>query len=100
MRVRNLGATALCLFASIAMVGDMLGSRNIKGLGAVSACAPFPRVFCEFEGMEGFACEFTVCFEVEGQEREQPITPELYASANRGRCGASSESPPTQRTSE
>jgi hypothetical protein len=78
-RWRNVGAVVLCLFATTAMVGDLLGSRSVKGLGAVSAAAPFPKVFCEFDGMEGFACEFILHFDEKGERREMPITPELYA---------------------
>src|SRR5687768_9855479 len=47
---RNMAAVILCLFACTAMFGDAIGSRTVKGLGAVSAMAPFPKVFCEFEG--------------------------------------------------
>jgi hypothetical protein len=78
-RWRNLGALAVCIFACSAMVGDTLGSRVVKGLGAISAIAPFPKVFCEFEGMEGFACDFTVRFNIGDERRCIPITPELYA---------------------
>lgn len=79
IRRRNVAAIALCLFASTAMVGDLLGSRIVKGLGAISAVAPFPKVFCEFEGMEGWACNFTLRFDAAGERHEMPITPELYA---------------------
>ena len=79
IRSRNLGAVLLCLLASTAMVGDLAGSRILKGLGAVSAAAPFPKVFCLFEGVEGFACEFHLCYEVAGVEVATPLTPELYA---------------------
>ena len=61
------------------MFGDAIDSRVIKGLGAVSAAAPFPKVFCEFGGMEGFACEFTLIYKLNGKQCELPITPELYA---------------------
>jgi hypothetical protein len=76
---RNLGAVGLCLFASTAMMGDIIGSRVVKGLGAIFVAAPFPKVFCEFEGMEGFACDFTLRFETAGELHEIPITPELYS---------------------
>jgi len=79
IRWRNLAAGALGLFASTAMVGDLLGSRNMKGLGAICAFAPFPKVFCEFEGMEGWSCAFTLRFDAAGERREMPITPERYA---------------------
>lgn len=61
------------------MVGDLLGLRIVKGIGAISAGAPFPKVFCEFDGMEGFACDFMVRYDAAGERHEIPITPELYA---------------------
>ena len=78
-RWRNRAAVAVCLFASVAMIGDVLGLKVLKGLGAVSAVAPFPKVFCSLDGMEGFACEFTILYEQDGQSHRLPITPELYA---------------------
>jgi len=79
LRWRNIAAAALCAFASIAMLGDLAGSRTLKGLGAISAAAPFPKVFCEFEGMEGFANEFSVRFDSLGKQRELALTPEVYS---------------------
>ena len=78
-RWRNWVATGFCAFATVAMLGDLIGSRVVKGLGGVSAAAPFPKVFCEFEGMEGFAAEFTIVCETPDGPRTIPITPELYS---------------------
>ncbi|MBM3877671.1 MAG: hypothetical protein FJ386_13315 [Verrucomicrobia bacterium] len=79
IRWSNLAAVCLCAFASIAMIGDLAGSRTLKGLGALSAAAPFPKVFCEFEGMEGFANAFTICYQSGGADRELALTPEIYS---------------------
>jgi hypothetical protein len=79
MRWRNIAAAMLCGFAGMAMVGDLAGSRTVKGLGAISAAAPFPKVFCEFEGMEGFANEFAVAYEVAGSPHWLALTPEVYS---------------------
>ena len=78
-RRRNLGALFVCILACSAMVGDLCGSRGVKGLGAVSVIAPFPKVFCEFEGVEGFASDFFVRFDIGDECRCVPITAELYA---------------------
>lgn len=78
-RWRNWAAAAVCALATTAMIGDLIGSRVVKGLGGVSAAAPFPKVFCEFEGVEGFAAEFTIICETGDGLTSVPITPELYA---------------------
>jgi hypothetical protein len=77
---RNWAALVLGLFGLTAMVGDLLGSRALKGLGAVSVVAPFPKVFCDMNGVEGFACEFAIHYDTAtGEHRREAITPELYA---------------------
>ena len=78
-RWRNWAAAVVCALATTAMIGDVIGSRVVKGLGGVSAAAPFPKVFCEFEGMEGFAAEFTIVCETADGPCAVPITPELYS---------------------
>ncbi len=61
------------------MVGDLTGVKAIKGLGAASAASPFPKVFSDVKGLETFASEFTLSFQLSnGTKRELPITPELY----------------------
>ena len=79
LRWRNITAILLGLFGTVAMVGDLIGSRSIKGLGAVSAVAPFPKVFCKVAGIEGFACAFTIVYEDGGEIHCLPVTPELYS---------------------
>ena len=77
---RNWIALALGLFGLTAMIGDVAGSRVLKGLGFVSMAAPCPKVFCDMDGYEGFACDFIIRYSTPtGERREQLITPELYA---------------------
>lgn len=75
---RNKAAIAVGIFGLSAMAGDILQQRWLKGLGAVSMAAPFPKVFCETEGVEGFAADFWIRFESQGKAEEWPLTPELY----------------------
>ncbi|MCD6051632.1 MAG: hypothetical protein K0Q55_3041 [Verrucomicrobia bacterium] len=75
---RNKAAIALGVFGLSAMLGDLTQQRWLKGLGAVSMAAPFPKVFCETEGVEGFAADFWVQFVSAGKAEEWPLTPELY----------------------
>jgi hypothetical protein len=79
-RWRDLGAFFLALLGLTQMAGDLLGIRALKGLGAASAMAPCPKVFCEVNGLEGFASTFTLRLKRSGgQVKEIEITPEVYS---------------------
>jgi hypothetical protein len=61
------------------MIGEVTGLRALKGLGAASAVAPFPKVFSDVGGLETFASEFAfVVQQPDGGRSVEPITPELY----------------------
>jgi hypothetical protein len=76
---RNGVAALLLLFGLTQMVGDLVGSKALRGIGAVSVAAPFPKVFCDLKGVEGFACEFTLLARTpSGGTNEIALTPELY----------------------
>ena len=76
----NLAALALIVFGCTQMVGYLAGSRTLRGLGAASAAAPFPKVFSDVDGLETFASDFTLHWrDVAGGAHTLPITPELYA---------------------
>lgn len=77
---RNIAALGVLLLGLTQMAGDLMGNRVLKGLGAASAMAPCPKVFCDMNGLEGFASTFTLRLEVEsGEVREIAITPDLYS---------------------
>jgi hypothetical protein len=77
---RNWAAVALGLFGLTAMVGDVVGSRTLKGLGMISMTAPCPKVFCAMEGYEGFAGEFVIHYtDASGEPQSVALTPEQYA---------------------
>jgi hypothetical protein len=77
---RNWVALCLGVFGLAAMAGDLIGSRTLKGLGIVSTVAPYPKVFCDLGGYEGFASKFTIHYDnFVGEHVELPITPEVYA---------------------
>lgn len=79
VRWRNVAAGTLLLFGLTQILGDLIGSKALRGIGAVSAVAPFPKVFCDLNGIEGFACEFTLLVHApSGQTNEIALTPELY----------------------
>jgi hypothetical protein len=61
------------------MVGYMAGSRELRGIGAASAAAPFPKVFSDVDGLETFASTFELTWtETSGRAVSLPLTPELY----------------------
>lgn len=79
-RWRDAAAIFILLFGLTQMAGDLLGHRVLKGIGAASAIAPCPKVFCDVNGLEGFASTFTMRIETHsGETREIDITPQLYA---------------------
>lgn len=77
---RNIAALAVTIFGTVAMLGDLTGCLPLLGIGAASTIAPFPKVFCDNQGLEGFASEFTIEFDdADGRHVKMPLTPEIYA---------------------
>lgn len=77
---RNWAGIALACFGLTAMIGDLLDCFPVKGIGAISCVAPFPKVFCEMDGVEGFASAFELEAELaSGESVRIPLTPECYA---------------------
>jgi hypothetical protein len=78
--MRNILALLLTLLACSAMIGDLLGCLPLKGIGAGTAAAPFPKVFCDNQGLEGFASDFTIiATTARGQTNCIALTPERYS---------------------
>jgi hypothetical protein len=77
---RDAAAVALLFLGLTQMAGDLLGIRALKGIGAATAMAPCPKVFCDVNGLEGFAATFTLQLETNsGHARDVEITPEIYS---------------------
>lgn len=77
---RNIATAALLVLGLSQMIGEVCGSRELRGLGAATAAAPFPKVFCDMGGLEGFASTFTLIGRTSSGTRfETKITPELCA---------------------
>jgi len=78
MSWRNWSALAVLIIGLTQMVGDLVGNPALKGLGAATAMAPSPKVFCEINGFEPFASTFDIV--AEGDKTVSiRITPELYS---------------------
>ncbi len=78
MRRLNIAALLLLAVGLTQIIGYITGVRTLRGLGAASATAPFPKVFSALQGYETFAAEFTIVYESGKHTVRQPITPELY----------------------
>jgi hypothetical protein len=62
------------------VVGYLTNSRALRGLGAATAAAPFPKVFSDVDGLETIASEFILHWkDAAGAGHELPITAELYS---------------------
>lgn len=77
MKWRNITACALLLVGLTQMIGDLIGNRVLKGVGAATAIAPCPKVFCDMSGFEPFASTFIITVQAPNAI-SFPITPELY----------------------
>lgn len=76
----NVAALILTAVGTLPMVGYVVGSRSLRGIGAATAAAPFPKVFSDVDGLETFASDFTLHWrDAAGAAHSLPITPELYA---------------------
>lgn len=67
-------------FASLQMLGDLIGSRTLKGLGAASAMAPAMKVFTAHEGFETFSSRFFLEWSEGTERRTLELTPKTYSS--------------------
>lgn len=76
MNWRNVAACAVVLVGSTQMTGELIGSRALKGIGAVTVIAPCPKVFCDMNGFEPFAADFAF---IADDGSSIALTPELYS---------------------
>lgn len=74
---RALGLLAVGL---LAMVGDVIGSDALYGLGLATGASPSPKVFTAREGLEGFSAAYTLRWDEVDGPRELALTPEVYGA--------------------
>src|ERR1043166_2432955 len=82
MNIKQANSIALgvTVFACSAMLGDVVNCLPLKGIGAASAFAPFPKGFCDNQGLEGFASNFTILADrPDGSVTRVALTPQMYA---------------------
>lgn len=72
-------ALIITAFGCAQMVGYLMESRALRGIGAASCIAPMPKVFSDVNGLETFASAFELIWrEADGRSQLLPLTPELY----------------------
>lgn len=80
MKARDTLAICMLCIGSLQMVGYAIHSRLLRGIGAASGIAPFPKVFSEADGYEAFAARFSVGGEREdGSWWSRELDPEWYS---------------------
>ena len=78
-RWRAWAIVALGIVGLFQMAGDMIGNKPLKGIGACLAVSPFPKVFSDVKGLETFASDFSLAYQLpDGSEVSSAITPEFY----------------------
>ena len=81
IRHRNLIAMALLVVGSFQMLGYLLDTPLLRGVGIASGVAPFPKVFCESDGYEPFAATFMIAgIDANGAVQQIELTAERYAA--------------------
>ncbi len=80
MKLRNGLAMLLLGIGFTQMVGDLVGSKILRGVGLASGIAPFPKVFCEADGYEAFAAKFRLIgISADGSSWSCDLGPDLYS---------------------
>lgn len=72
-------AAALLVLGLMHMAGFVTGVKWMRGLAAVTAASPLPKVFSDVDGLETFASVFTLEGErLTGEAWRLSLTPEVY----------------------
>lgn len=80
MKIKTICTFAVAVLGSLQIVGSVIDSRVVRGLGLATGFAPYPKVFCEADGYEPFAASFTISgTSPDGETVEIPLTAERYA---------------------
>ncbi|MGE9270652.1 MAG: hypothetical protein ACQKBU_07595 [Verrucomicrobiales bacterium] len=80
MKTANRLAILVLIIGSTQMIGDLTGSKLLRGIGLSSGLAPFPKVFCSSDGYEAFAASFQIeGVQPDGSHWSCLIDPHRYA---------------------
>ena len=76
----RIAAAFLLLLGSLGMIGHIVGSETLRGLGAMTCASPAPKVFSAVKGLETYSTKFRIeWIDHEGAPQSVLLTPELYA---------------------
>ena len=77
---RNLAALFLLVFGLSQMAGYTFDLPTLRGIGAASVVAPFPKVFSDVDSVETFASRFFLEYtDAAGARQNMEITPAVYS---------------------
>jgi hypothetical protein len=75
----RLAFAALVLIGTIQMIGDLTGSRVLKGIGAATTASPQPKVFTAQDGFETYASRFWLSWlDAAGERVDVPLDQARY----------------------
>ena len=69
---------ALGILGLLGMTGHALANPQIKGLAAMTAASPAPKVFTSHQGLETFSTSFQLRWQSDEQQHTLDITPLVY----------------------
>jgi sterol desaturase/sphingolipid hydroxylase (fatty acid hydroxylase superfamily) len=72
-------AVALTAVGCLSMVGDVVGSPHLYGLGLATGASPAPKVFTSRDGLESFSAEFVVEWDDATGTHQVALDPAVYA---------------------
>ncbi len=75
----NKQAAFLLVLGVLSMGGDLLHQPRLKGIGALSAASPAPKVFSSALGLETFSTRFDIEYQdIQGQKHTVALTSARY----------------------
>lgn len=78
MRGRTLVYSALIALGFVQIMGYLIHSPALRGIGMMTASSPLPLVFTDVKGIETFASKFVLRYGTNLSEQVE-ITPKVYA---------------------
>ena len=78
--MRNYLYILVIFIGCIQIIGHVIGVKEVKAFGMLTASSPLPIVFTEVKGVETFASDFYIEYiDEHGKQVSEQITPEMYA---------------------
>lgn len=82
-RIESIATMLLLALGCLSMLGAILQSDAIKGIGIMSGASPLPLVFSKFKGVENFSSDYymEVLYQ-DGTAEKFKVTADIYDRAN------------------